>query len=73
MVAEMIYYLQSHIQTRAVDWLSWEDPFILQHDATKLKQERENSLEETHRRLSYALPMIQRLTMLSQAELQSAA
>jgi hypothetical protein len=73
MVAEMIYYLQPNIQTRHVDWLSWEDPFILQRDAAELKQERENSLEETHKRLSYALPMIQRLTMLSQAELQSAA
>jgi hypothetical protein len=67
MVAEMIYYLQSSIQTRDVDWLSWEDPFILQREAAELKQERENSLEETHRRLSYALPMIQRLTMLSRS------
>ena len=69
-VAEMIYYLQSGIQTRDVDWLSWEDPFILQRDAAELKRERENSLEETHKRLSYALPMIQRLTRLSRATLK---
>jgi hypothetical protein len=70
MVAEMIYYLQSDIKTRQVDWLAWEDPFILQRDAGELKQERENSLEETRKRLSYALPMIQRLTTLSQAQFQ---
>lgn len=69
MVAEMIYYLQDHdIQTREVDWLSWEDPFILGRDASELKHERENSLEETRKRLSYALPMIQTLTRLLQAE-----
>jgi hypothetical protein len=73
MVAEMIYYLQPHIQTREVDWLAWEDPFILRRNAAELKQERENSLEETHKRLSYALPMIQTLTKFSQAELRSAA
>jgi hypothetical protein len=72
MVAEMIYYLQWDIQTREVDWLSWEDPFILGRDAEELKRERENNLEETHKRLSYALPMIQILTRLSQAELKKA-
>jgi hypothetical protein len=70
MVAEMIYYLQDTIQTREVDWLSWEDPFILQRDAAELKQQRKHSLEETYKRLSYALPMIQRLTTLSQAEIK---
>jgi hypothetical protein len=73
MVAEMIYYLQPHIQTRQVDWLAWEDPFILGREAAELKQERENSLEETHKRLSYTLPMIQMLTKFSQAELRSTA
>lgn len=68
MVAEMIYYLQPEIQTRAVDWLAWEDPFILQRDAAELKHERENSLEETQKRLSYAFSMIQALTKLSQIE-----
>lgn len=65
MVAEMIFYLQGDILTRDVDWLAWEDPFILSRDATELKRERENSLEETHKRLSYALPMIETLTRLS--------
>jgi hypothetical protein len=68
MVAEMIFYLQDNIQARDVDWLAWEDPFILGRDAAELKHERENSLEETHKRLSYVLPMIETLTRLSKAE-----
>ena len=65
MVAEMIFYLQDKIHTRDVDWLTWEDPFILSRDATELKRERENSLEESQKRLSYVLPMIETLTRLS--------
>lgn len=65
MVAEMIFYLQEHIQTRDVDWLAWEDPFILSRDATELKSERENSLDETKKRLKYVLPMIDTLTRFS--------
>jgi hypothetical protein len=65
MVAEMIFYLQEDIQTRDVDWLCWEDPFILERDPADLKHERETSLEETHKRLTYVLPMIQTLTRLS--------
>jgi hypothetical protein len=68
MVAEMIFYLQDSIHTRDVDWLAWEDPFILSRDAAQLKRERENSLEETHKRLSYVLPMVETLMRLSQAE-----
>lgn len=65
MVAEMIFYLQQDIRTRAVDWLAWEDPFVLGRAATELKHERENSLEETHKRLSYAVPMMETLMKLS--------
>jgi hypothetical protein len=65
MVAEMIFYLQDDIKTRAVDWLSWEDPFILSRDPQGLRRERENSLEETRKRLRYVLPMIDTLTRLS--------
>lgn len=68
MVAEMIYYLQDRIQTRDVDWLAWEDPFILSRDALELKREREISLNETYKRLSYVLPMIETLMKLSKAE-----
>ena len=65
MVAEMIFYLQDNVHTRDVDWLAWEDPFILARDAAALKHERENSLEETNKRLRYILPMIETLTRLS--------
>jgi hypothetical protein len=65
MVAEMIFYMQDDIQTRDVDWLAWEDPFLLARDTAELKRERENSLEETNKRLRYVLPMIETLTRLS--------
>ena len=65
MVAEMIFHLQENIKTRQVDWLAWEDPFILSRDPLELKYEREKSLEETRKRLSYTLPMIETLTRLS--------
>ena len=61
MVAEMILYLQSHIATKDVDWLAWEDPFILGRDPEELRCERENSTEETQKRLSYAVPMVHSL------------
>ena len=62
MVAEMILHLQHDIQTRDVDWLAWEDPFILKRDADELRRERENSLEETQKRLSYVLPIVELLS-----------
>jgi hypothetical protein len=65
MVAEMIFYLQNNIQTRDVDWLAWEDPFLLSRDPLELKHERENSLAETNKRMRYVLPMIETLTRLS--------
>ncbi len=68
MVAEMIFYLQDEIQTRDVDWLAWEDPFILSRDPAELKHERENSSSETKKRLNYVLPMIQTLTRLSEVQ-----
>jgi len=68
MVAEMVFYLQENIQTREVDWLAWEDPFILSRDSADLKREREASLEETKKRLNYVLPMIQTLTRLSEVQ-----
>ncbi len=66
MVAEMIFYMQDRIKTRDVDWLAWEDPFIFSRDPAGLRHERENSLEETQKRLRYVLPMIETLTRLSQ-------
>jgi ADP-ribose pyrophosphatase YjhB (NUDIX family) len=65
MVAEMIFYMHDTLHTREVDWLAWEDPFILNRDAHELKAERERSLEETNKRLRYVLPMLETLTRLS--------
>lgn len=65
MVAEMIYYLQDNIQTREVDWLAWEDPFIFGREAAPLKYEREHSVMETQKRLNYVLPMLEALTRFS--------
>jgi hypothetical protein len=59
MVAEMILLLQPEVKTKEVDWLAWEDPFILGRDPEELKRERENSPEETRKRLSYAIPMVE--------------
>jgi hypothetical protein len=59
MVAEMLLYLQADVKTRDVDWLAWEDPFILGRDAAELKRERENSHAETQKRLAYVLPMVE--------------
>ena len=58
-LAELVLLLAPAIQTRAVDWLAWEDPFILGRDAQQLKQEREQSPAETEKRLAYVLPMIE--------------
>ena len=65
MVAEMIFYMHDNIKTRDVDWLAWEDPFILNRDEVELKNEREQSLDETNKRLKYVLPMLETLTRLS--------
>lgn len=65
MVAEMIFHMHDTIKTRDVDWLAWEDPFILGRAADELKREREQSLDETNKRLGYVLPMLETLTRLS--------
>ncbi len=61
MVAEMMLHLQHHIHTREVDWLAWEDPFVLGRDPAALKAERESSPEEYEKRLAYCLPMAEAL------------
>jgi hypothetical protein len=65
MVAEMVLAMIDSIHTREVDWLAWEDPYILGRELQALKTERESSLSETHKRLAYVLPMIQLLLQAS--------
>jgi hypothetical protein len=61
MMAELVLRLKDHIQTKAVDWLAWEDPFIYGVEPEQLKREREQSQAETQKRLAYVVPMLQRL------------
>jgi hypothetical protein len=51
-------------------WIGWRGKILLSIRVMRLnlRFERENSLEETHKRLSYVLPMIETLRMLSRAE-----
>jgi hypothetical protein len=61
MLAEILLMFRGEIHTRDVDWLAWEDPFMCARDAAQLKQEREQSIEETQKRLSYVVPTLQLL------------
>ncbi len=66
MVAEMVLLILDRVGTREVDWLAWEDPFVLGREAAALKREREGSLAETRKRLAYALPMVELMTQFAQ-------
>lgn len=57
-LAEILIHCAEAVVTKDVDWLAWEDPFVNGSDATRLKKERENSLAETKKRLSYVIPTI---------------
>jgi hypothetical protein len=64
-VAELVLAMIDSIHTQEVDWLAWEDPFILGYDPQRLKTERENSLSETRKRLAYVAPMLHLLHQAS--------
>lgn len=66
-MAELVVHLRDQIQTKDVDWLAWEDPFIYDRDALEMKAELEADPAETRKRLSYVLPM---LDVLAQAAAQ---
>jgi len=62
MVAEIVVQaMEQRIRTKDVDWLAWEDPFLAGRDARQFKREREESLQETRKRLAYVIPMLQLL------------
>lgn len=46
------------LKLKKVDWLSWEDPYILGKDPKSYKAERENDPKEFEKRMSYVLPEI---------------
>lgn len=53
---EVLLLLRPRLLTRDVDWLAWEDPFILARDADELRLERDQSHSETIKRLRGLLP-----------------
>lgn len=57
----MVLELKDKLITKDVDWLSWEDPYILGKDSKTYKEEREKSSEENEKRLSYTIPTIKML------------
>lgn len=61
-VAELVLRLEPGVKTLDVDWLAWEDPFILGVDAERLRQERENDPAETRFRMSYVAGMLELLS-----------
>jgi hypothetical protein len=67
-MAELILHSSSNINTQNVDWLEWEDPFFSSYGACELKRLREESLEETQKRLSYAIPMVQKIIKHTQLQ-----
>lgn len=70
MVGEIILLILDTVKTKDVDWLSWEDPFILSCDPVKLKQERETSKPEMEKRLSYMIPILQLIYQKSRGKLE---
>ncbi len=58
MMAEMVLGVRDVVQTRSVDWLAWEDPFIFGREAEQLKAERERSQAEYAKRMRYVAPML---------------
>ena len=71
MLGEMVLLLRDQLTIQTVDWLAWEDPFILGCDPQTLKHQREASLAETRKRFSYVIPTLQMLyeiTSVSQLE-----
>ncbi|MCB0110806.1 MAG: hypothetical protein KDE53_33030, partial [Caldilineaceae bacterium] len=51
LLPELLLLLRDQLQTQEVDWLAWEDPFILQRDAAALRAERDSDPAETRKRL----------------------
>ncbi len=58
LLAELLWCIKDRVQTKPVDWLAWEDPFVLGRDAHDLRIERDGSPAEVRKRLSYVLPML---------------
>lgn len=66
--AEFSLALRNEVQMREVDWLSWEDPFIMSYNPEQLKLAKEQSADETRKRLSYVIPILQLLAAANDHE-----
>lgn len=64
-LAELLWCIKDRVRTKPVDWLAWEDPFVLGRDAHDLRIERDGSPAEVRKRLSYVLPMLDVLASLA--------
>jgi hypothetical protein len=60
-LVQMVLLTLPTLQTKDVDWLAWEDPYILGMDADDLRQRRETDPQETHKRLRGLTPIMQPL------------
>jgi hypothetical protein len=58
-VSELLLRLGPGVKTKSVDWLAWEDAFILGVEAEALKRQRENNPKETRKRMAYVGQMLQ--------------
>ena len=61
---ELLLLLRPQLLTEDVDWLAWEDPFILARDPEQLRRERETSPNETTKRLRGILPFFEHFLRL---------
>jgi len=59
-LAEIIFLVseRAKIIQKKVDWLSWEDPYVLGVNSLKLKKERENDPEDNEKRFGYVFPIL---------------
>lgn len=58
-VSELVLNLGAGVHTKSVDWLAWEDAFILGVEEASLKRQRENDPQETRKRMAYVGQMLQ--------------
>ena len=57
-LAEILLPLREEINVKEVDWLAWEDPFITGREPQELLSERNNSIADNLKRLSYVVPIL---------------
>jgi hypothetical protein len=58
-LTEIVLRFREVIETKDVDWLAWEDPFILGQNADQLRASREESTDEVRKRLAYVIPVLE--------------